>query len=63
MSASVHASRGCSFIMIDAPMKGMKSGAVTGMPSHFAAMTWPISWTKIRTTMPAAYFQPKKRAT
>jgi len=45
-------------MMIAAPRNGIKRGALTGSPSHFAAVTCPISWTKIRKTRPAAKSQP-----
>src|SRR6266704_4957121 len=57
--ASIHAFRGASVSAINAPMKGMKTGAPTFNPMRLAASKWPHSWTKISSTNPRAYHQPQ----
>ena len=44
-----------------APMNGMKTGALAGMPSRRSWITCPISWTNSRITKPTANFQPQIR--
>jgi hypothetical protein len=44
------------------PRNGIKSGAVAGTPCRRSSITWPISWTKIKSTKQAAKVQPKKSA-
>ena len=58
ITASFHADLPSAFAMMSAPMKGMKIGAEIGSPWRQATKTWPISWTKIRSTTPAAKLQP-----
>src|SRR5215472_9542089 len=61
-SASIHALRGASLSAINAPMKGMNTGAPTFRPSLRAARRWPHSCTKISNTNPMANFQPHASA-
>src|SRR5919106_77558 len=60
--ASFQASSGSSFIPMTAPRKGMKSGALAGTPCRRSSITWPSSWTKIRTTKPIANGRPQSHA-
>src|SRR5206468_2453082 len=50
--------RGGPSIATNAPTNGMNTGAPAGMPSRRSATAWPISWTKISSTKPAAKAQP-----
>ena len=40
----------------------MKSGALAGTPCRRSSITWPSSWTKMRTTKPIANGSPQIQA-
>jgi hypothetical protein len=60
--ACLSASWGCCRWKIAAPKNGMNRGAEAAMPCRRISTTWPISWTRIMTTRPAANQGPKKIA-
>src|SRR3954464_1076024 len=60
--ASCHADFGCSFIVTNAPRKGMNIGALAGMPIARSAITWPISWTNSNAMKPSPNFHPQIHA-
>ena len=49
-------------MLTKAPRNGIMTGSVTGMPMIRATTTWPLSWTRIKSTMPTPNAQPKSCA-